>query len=82
MTKHGRLTAHWNIRTNSHLVEWSSNGKVVGRLDPGKAGGWDVFYGEDAQPHGYSLMEGELLGAADTLERGMEMLEAKANKET
>lgn len=81
LTKHGKLTAHWNMETGSHLVKWKSNKRVVGRLDPAEEGdGWVVLYGSDLQQQKFSSPEGERLGAAESLEQGMEMIEARAGK--
>lgn len=81
LTKHGKLTAHWNLDTGSHLVKWASNRRVVGRLDPAEeGGGWLVLYGSDLRQEKFSSPEGELLGAAESLEDGMDMIEARAKR--
>lgn len=81
LTKHGNLTAHWNMDTGSHLVKWASNRRVVGRLDPAEeGGGWVVLYGSDLRQEKYSSPEGERLGAAVSLEDGMEIIEAWARR--
>lgn len=80
-TEHGKLTTSLNMQTGSHLARWKSNKKVAGRLDPAEEGdGWVVFYGSDLQQQKFSSPQGELLGAAESLRQGMEMIEARASK--
>ncbi len=78
---HGKLTASLNIQTGSHLVRWKSNNRITGRLDPAEEGdGWAVLYGNDLQQQRFTASAGELLGHAESLTQGMEMIEARARK--
>lgn len=72
LTKHGRLNANQNLRTNALKVTWANNGMYVGTLEPSKGGRWEVLYGEHHQS----------LGFVDSKTVGMELLEKTDVAET
>ena len=75
-TEHGKLPAEWNMRTVSHLVRWKSNKQVTGRLDPTEeSDGWEVLYGNKLQQDRFTSPEGERLGKAESVKRGIAIIE-------